>query len=57
MKHKRPTNRAGLQGFHGRDIALPCRPADRSDPRRSEVRSRRFTDVAATRTCLAQANM
>ena len=36
MKHKRPTNRAGLQGFHGRDITLPRRPADRSDPRRFE---------------------
>jgi putative restriction endonuclease len=42
-----PMLRTGLQGFHGRDIALPRRPADRPDPQRLEVRFRRFTDAAA----------
>jgi putative restriction endonuclease len=42
-----PMLRTGLQGFHGRNIALPRRPGDRPDPQRLEVRFRRFTDAAA----------
>ena len=42
-----PMLRTGLQGFHGRHIAVPRRPADRPDPQRLEVRFRRFTSAAA----------
>jgi putative restriction endonuclease len=42
-----PMLRTGLQGFHGEAILVPCRPADRPDPKRLESRSERFLSAAA----------
>jgi putative restriction endonuclease len=41
-----PMLRTGLQGFHGRRIAMPHRPEDRPDPQRLELRFERFTAAA-----------
>ena len=35
--------REGLQGFHGRPITPPSRPAERPDPARLAYRFERFT--------------
>jgi putative restriction endonuclease len=41
-----PMLTTGLQGFHGKPIAIPRRPADRPDPTRLQTRSDRFLAVA-----------
>lgn len=38
---------AGLQGFHGKPIAVPRRPVDRPDPERLQSRFEAFLDSAA----------
>jgi putative restriction endonuclease len=41
-----PMLTTGLQGFHGKPIAVPRRPADRPDPMRLQIRFDRFLAVA-----------
>lgn len=41
-----PMLTTGLQGFHGKPIAVPRRPGDRPDPMRLQIRFDRFVAVA-----------
>jgi putative restriction endonuclease len=43
-EHDGPMLRAGLQGFHGADMALPRRLSDQPDPERL---ARRFAEFAS----------